>query len=133
MSVLRQIEVIGGQRNRNQDSSDRNRTHSLNEEALRKYAAYILLCSFTLFICILTVVSTGIVNVELCLCSRLAVCLLICILLHAAVHNDGTYYLRLTALPTFSLLCDFYTTLHVPPRSVEYLAPLTTRLVSLFC
>lgn len=37
MSVLRQIEVIAGQRNRNQDSSDRNRTHSLNEEALRRY------------------------------------------------------------------------------------------------
>jgi len=39
MSVLRQIEVVSNQRNRNQDSSDRNRTHSLNEEALRKYVA----------------------------------------------------------------------------------------------
>jgi len=37
MNVLRQIEVAGNQRNRSQDSSDRNRTHSLNEEALRKY------------------------------------------------------------------------------------------------
>jgi len=38
MSVLRQIEVVGNQRSRNQDSSDRSRTHSLNEEALRRYA-----------------------------------------------------------------------------------------------
>jgi len=37
MSVLRQIEVVGNQRSRNQDSSDRSRTHSLNEEALRRY------------------------------------------------------------------------------------------------
>jgi len=41
MSVLRQIEVVSNQRNRNQDSSDRIRTHSLNEEALRRYVACI--------------------------------------------------------------------------------------------
>jgi len=37
MCVLRPIEVVSNERNRNQDSSDRNRTHSLNEEALRRY------------------------------------------------------------------------------------------------
>ena len=40
MSVLRQIEVVGNQRSRqssNQDSTERIRTHSLNEEALRRY------------------------------------------------------------------------------------------------
>ena len=53
MSVLRQIEVVGNQRSRNQDSSDRNRTHSLNEEALRKYEIVILYTLSTLsFVCI---------------------------------------------------------------------------------
>ena len=92
MNVLRQIEVIEGQRSRNQDSSDRNRTHSLNEEALRRYS---ILHNIN-FVCR---PSLNVGQCVICVTSLRSSPVLI---LHAGVHSYGTDCVRLFAL---SALC----------------------------